>query len=484
MCEDAVAVYRYDCRVIRKREDAVALATPVGLPAVGSLVRTRGRDWVVLGSDHPEVLRLRPLTGSELDAVGLYWPLEHDLVKASHFALPDAASAGDSIGGVLLQDAARLSIRNGAAPFRSLGRISVVPRLYQFVPLIMALRLDPVRVLIADDVGVGKTIEAGMIARELLDRGVARRLAVICPAHLCEQWQSELREKFGIDAVIVQSATIGRLLRAMPRSDVSLYQYYPNIIVSIDFVKSDMNRPGFLSHAPDLVIVDEAHIAARPGGQAGSNQHKRHQFVRDLASNPSRHLVLVSATPHSGIEASFRSVLGLLDPSFDREDIELDRKALVRHLVQRRRTDLERWLGADTPFPERAAEERSYPLSGPYRDLYLAVLEYCRESIESSSDMQRRHQRVRHWAAIALLRCLLSSPDAAVAVLSQRAKRQGLDEGIVVDSEDELDATYRSQVLDPLEEGDSGDYAPTAPIQDAEPDLSDPERRHLSTFLR
>jgi superfamily II DNA or RNA helicase len=462
----------------------VVLATPAALPTVGSLVRTRGRDWVVLSIDHPDVVRLRPLTGSEEDAIGMFWPLEHNLVASSSFAPPDPTAAGDSIGGILLQDAARLSIRNGAAPFRSLGRLTVVPRPYQFVPLIMALRLDPVRLLIADDVGVGKTIEAAMIARELLDRGVAKRLAVICPAHLCEQWQTELHEKFGIDAVVVQSATIGRLLRAMPRSDVSLYQYYPHIIVSIDFVKSDTNRHGFLLHAPDLVIVDEAHMAARPGGNAGTSQHQRHQFVHELTSGASRHVILVSATPHSGIEESFRSVLGLLDPAFDRADIELDRKALIKHLVQRRRSDLETWLGAETPFPDRVAEERAYPLSGSYRSLYVDVLEYCRESIASATDTLRRQQRVRHWAAIALLRCVLSSPEAAIAVLSERAKRQGLDEIAAFDSEDEMDAAYRPQVLDPMEEGDSGDYAPTAPLQDADPDLSDSERRHLSSFLR
>ena len=469
-----------------REAEVVALAPSAALPAVGSLVRTRGRDWVVLASDHPRVLRLRPLTGSEEDAIGVFWELEHDLVESSRFAPPDPTTAGDFLGGILLQDAARLSIRNGAAPFRSLGRLTVVPRPYQFVPLIMALRLDPVRLLIADDVGVGKTIEAGMIARELLDRGVAKRLAVICPAHLCEQWQIELRDKFGIDAVVVQSATIGRLLRAMPRSDISLYRYYPNIIVSIDFVKSDANRHGFLLHAPDLVIVDEAHIAARPGGQGGSGQHQRHQFIKELASDAARQLILVSATPHSGIEESFRSVLGLLDPAFDSEDGELDRKRLVKHLVQRRRTDLEHWLGAKTPFPDRLAEERSYPLSGAYRDLYLSVLTYCRESIESASDLQRRHQRVRHWAAIALLRCVLSSPEAAIAVLSERAKRQGMEDSVVFDSEDEaeLDATYRPQVLDPTEAGDSGDYAPTAPLRDAEPDLSDTERRRLASFLR
>jgi hypothetical protein len=113
--------------------------------------------------------------------------------------------------------------------------------------------------------------------------------------------------------------------------------------------------------------------------------------------------------------------------------------------------------GTETPFPERVAEERAYPRSPAYRTLYLDVLDYCRESIASATDLQRRHQRVRHWAAIALLRCVLSSPEAAIAMLSERAKRQGIEEIAVFDTDDEMDATYRPQVLDPLEEGDSGD---------------------------
>ena len=93
----------------------------------------------------------------------------------------------------LLLESARLLLRDGAAPFRSLGHLSVRPRPYQFVPLVMALRQPTVRLLIADDVGVDKTIEAALIARELLDRGAAHRPAVLCPPYLCEQWQAELQ---------------------------------------------------------------------------------------------------------------------------------------------------------------------------------------------------------------------------------------------------------------------------------------------------
>src|SRR5205823_3368900 len=115
--------------------------------------------------------------------------------------------------------ATRLTLREGAAPFRSLGRISIRPRVYQFVPLLMALRLDPVRLLIADDVGVGKTIEALLVVRELLDRGEIKRLCVLCPPYLCEQWQKELTEKFNLDAVVIRAGTVSQLERQIPGSD-------------------------------------------------------------------------------------------------------------------------------------------------------------------------------------------------------------------------------------------------------------------------
>ena len=115
-------------------------------------------------------------------------------------------SATTAPAGCCATPSASASARS-AGPFRSFGRIAVEPRPYQLVPLLMALRLDPVRLLIADDVGIGKTIEACLIARELLDRGEVERLAVLCPPHLAEQWQRELREKFHIEAELVLPGT-------------------------------------------------------------------------------------------------------------------------------------------------------------------------------------------------------------------------------------------------------------------------------------
>ena len=360
-----------------------------------------------------------------------------------------------------------------------MGRLSVVPRPYQFVPLIMSLRLNPVRLLLADDVGVGKTIEASMVARELLDRGAIRRIGVLCPPHLCEQWGEELRTKFNIDATLVQSSQIARLERTLPRRDVSLYQHYRHLVISIDFVKSDRNRRPFLDNAPDFIIVDEAHSSARPRGRQSMTQHQRYELIRDLAGDPNRHIILATATPHSGIEESFRSLLGILKPSFDiPEENNIPRRELVPHLVQRKRADLQRWLGTETPFPERKSSDRSYRMSHDYHLLYQDILRYCREYV-ADKNVSGQRQRVRYWAALSILRCVLSSPMAARAVLENR--RPTAPTGIDETTPDDI---LSQQIMDSAEEDQATDYIPAAPMTEPDAALSQRETRRLDNFLR
>src|SRR6056297_1754494 len=161
----------------------------------GALVHTRGRDWVVQPSADEKVLLLKPLDGSDEEITGIYLPLgfEEDEVQSTQFPHPDSEDLGDFASARLLYDAMRLSFREGAGPFRCMGKLAFRPRSYQMVPLIMALRQDGLpRLLIADDVGVGKTVEALLVVKELLERRQIERFAVISPPHLCEQWQSEL----------------------------------------------------------------------------------------------------------------------------------------------------------------------------------------------------------------------------------------------------------------------------------------------------
>ena len=135
------------------------MTTSVGRYQPGALVNARGRDWVVIPSDEDGLVRLRPVDGVDDDAIGVYLPLEADSIQPSQYPPPDPELAGNATAALLLRDAVRLTLRSGAGPFRSIGRLAVSPRPYQFVPLIMALRMDPVRLLISDDVGISKTIE-------------------------------------------------------------------------------------------------------------------------------------------------------------------------------------------------------------------------------------------------------------------------------------------------------------------------------------
>ena len=190
----------------------------------GKLVSLRDREWVVLPSDNADLLIVRPLGGSEEETTGIYLPLEipGDIPKDARFEPPGAEDLGDISTARFLYDAARLAFRNGAGPFRALAKLSFRPRAYQIVPLVMALRQDTVRLLIADDVGVGKTIEALLIVREMIERAQVNRFAVICLPHLCDQWQQEIRAKLGIEAVIIRSNTQARLDR-MIQGDASVY---------------------------------------------------------------------------------------------------------------------------------------------------------------------------------------------------------------------------------------------------------------------
>ncbi|MFZ5767234.1 MAG: helicase-related protein [Bacillota bacterium] len=445
---------------------------------VGSLVRVRDRDWVVLPHERPDVLHLRPVAGYEHETCAVFLPLEGRDIVPSGFPEPDAARAGDFESGRLLRNAARLSLRAGAGPFRSLARLSVRPRPYQYVPLVMALRLDPVRLFIADDVGVGKTIEAALVAAELLERGIIRRMCVLCPPWLCEQWERQLNDKFHLNAKILRTGTVARLERELPHRGMSLYEYHRCLVISIDYIKGEAHRDEFIARCPELVIVDEAHQCARPRGERGEQQ-RRYELLSRIARDPRRHLVLLTATPHSGVEESFRSLLGLLDPAFEEVDpydpVAGDHARLARHFVQRRRADVEGWLGTPTPFPRRVQLEAPYSLGKEWVSLFEDVLAFTRERVREPG-MPGYRQRVRYWAAVSLLRCLMSSPASAVEALARKEKALGLGE-----ADEDL---RRREIMDPLVEEGVLDFVPDAVLEEATSDLPESGRRKLRGFLR
>ncbi|MEU6891131.1 helicase-related protein [Streptomyces sp. NPDC046557] len=399
----------------------------------GSLVTARGREWVVLPESEPDLLVLRPLGGSDDDIAAVFPAFEE--VKGAEFAAPEPSDLGDQRAAGLLRTALRIGFRSGAGPFRSLAGIAVEPRAYQLVPLLMALRQQTVRMLISDDVGIGKTVEAGLIASELLAQGEATGLAVLCSPALAEQWQQELRTKFGIDAELVLSSTVSRLERGLDLGQ-SLFDRYPHVIVSTDFIKSPRHRDDFIRHCPDLVIVDEAHtcVAAEDTASGAQNQ-LRYELLRRVAEDTERHLVLVTATPHSGKESAFRNLLGLVKPELAEVNLESDagRKLLAQHFVARKRADVRQYLTKEdgltddslaerTAFPsDRYFKDETYKLSPAYRALLDDAIAYASERVEAAGNQGKREARIAWWSAIALLRSLVSSPRAAAQTLRTRS---------------------------------------------------------------
>jgi SNF2 family DNA or RNA helicase len=346
----------------------------------------------------------------------------------------------------------------------------------------MALRQDAVRLLIADDVGVGKTIEALLIIRELLERRKIKRFAVVCLPHLCEQWQDEIRSKLDIEAVIIRSNTQARLDRRI-QGDASVYDYYPFQIVSIDFIKSDVRRDVFIEQCPELVIVDETHTCARPTG-ASAAQQQRYHLVSRIAAKPGQQLVMLTATPHSGKPEEFQSLLGLLKPEFESLDLpnssQMERRTLAQHFIQRKRSDVEKWMGEETPFPKRDTFEWSYDLSRDYSGLFSDLIDFARKMVLPDRSSRRR-RRVQYWTALALLRGIMSSPDAGIKMLNARRDKlnSAAQESDLVEPFEDLDVSVDNPVRD-LDYGFESDNAPTHVVEQSE--WTDNERRQLRQF--
>lgn len=405
--------------------------------APGDLVYARGREWVAMPSPEANWLCLRPLSGAEADIQYLHPDLERDPVRAARFDLPDSALVATQDAARILADALRLSLRRGAGPFRSAARLAFEPRAYQLVPLLMALRLPTVRLMIADDVGIGKTIEAALILRELIDRGEVDRFSVLCPPHLVEQWTEELQTKFDLDAIAVTASTAARLERNLTASQ-TIFEAYPFTVVSLDYIKADRRRESFARACPKTVVVDEAHTCV--GAHLGRQQ--RFELLRLLSEDPERHMILLTATPHSGDEAAFDRLLGLLDSSFAVSEMadENFRIRLARHLVQRRRIDIsgKEW-GEARLFPRHDTRDEPYKLDIAHKDFHEAVLDYCLEVVTSAGG-DRNRRRLAFWGTLALMRCVGSSPAAAASALRNRLFNDPEKLGEQVFDEDESES--------------------------------------------
>lgn len=443
----------------------------------GAIVKARDREWIVVPSDREDVLMLKPLGGSELETCGIYLPLNLEQIESASFPLPEAAQVTDLERIRLLITAMKMSFRSGAGPFRALGKISVRLWPYQLIPLLMALRQDVVRLLIADDVGVGKTVEGLIVARELLDRGEVRSIGVLCPPHLCEQWQHEMSAKFNLEPAIIKSGTISQLERNI--SD-SVFEHYPFFVASIDFLKADKRKSNFLQHLPDLVIIDEAHTCTKPVSQSRTQQ-LRFELSSEIAESSKTNLILLTATPHNGNEDNFKSLVGLLNKDFITEDFANATPELVKRLakffVQRSRKDIELSLGTEMVFPERETRAEKYSLSDKQSEIFKKGYDFLLSDLKTADDLEINKRRVKYWGALVILSAIMSSPAAGLSSIDNKASKLEKERDATIDR-------FKEATEDNPYSEISVDDDPGSVLRDIEEDLTDSDHKILQDLRK
>ena len=278
----------------------------------------------------------------------------------------------------------------------------------------------PLRFLLADDPGAGKTVMAGLLIKELLIRGDLERCLIVAPGGLVEQWQDEMREKFGLKFAILSRDQIEASLTGNPFSEDG------TLIARLDMLSRSDELQAKLEASPewDLVICDEAHRMAASyfGGEV--KETRRFKLGR-MFSTRTRHLLLMSATPHNGKEADFQLFMGLLDADrFEGRFREGVHKADVSDMM-RRLTKEELYRFDGTPlFPERRAYTASFSLSPDEAALYSGVTTYVREEMNRAERGEDGKRRSNVGFALQILqRRLASSPAAIYRSLERRRKR-------------------------------------------------------------
>jgi superfamily II DNA or RNA helicase len=396
--------------------------------APGTVIRNRSRLWRVDGQEG-DVLIATSIDGGEAEQSKFHVPFED--IQPGRLEPPSPGIVGHIQAQDLLLRAYRLSLLHGTAPLISLQRSRVIPKDYQLVPVVMALEMPRVRMLVADDVGLGKTIEAGLIITELLARQMATRLLVIVPANLREQWREALDYFFHIPARIISTRHRREMERELP-AGANPWEHYRFLITSVDYAKQAGVKNQILEQRWDAVVIDEAHQVAKPHQSRPDQRMRmdRWELAEALASSDRvRHLLLLTATPHNGYTDSFASLLRMLDVGAVTgpvHDPDIVRPMAKRHVCQRRREDVEAWFQDDpsrSPFPERDQDEVIVPPTSYEMDAIRAVEDYGNQVLRQASVGSVQARTLAHWTVMHLHKRALSSPDALRCSLRNRRER-------------------------------------------------------------
>ncbi|PAX52197.1 DISARM system SNF2-like helicase DrmD [Brunnivagina elsteri] len=413
------------------------------IPEQGQLVNVRSRQFVVTDVRNTTLPTnpmlsavgksqyLVSLSSVEDDALGeelqVIWELEPGAVVYEKMELPkptgfDAPAILDGfLDAVRWGAASTADIRTLQSPFRS----GIDIEDYQLDPVVRAIQMPRVNLLIADDVGLGKTIEAGLVTQELIIRDRCRRILIVCPSSLQIQWKDQMRDKFGLDFRVVDS-NLMKELRRKRGIHVNPWQHFPRLITSIDFLKRDRPLRLLRELLPgegesiyprkfDLLIVDEAHNVAPSGGGNYAVDSLRTAAIRLLVPH-FEHKLFLTATPHNGYPESFTALLELLDTQRFARGVSPDRKQLQVIMVRRLKSEMQNWDGSPL-FPQRHLDAIAVDYPQGERQVHANLKRYTELRCKGVTDNTEKY--ATEFVLKLLKKRLFSSPQAFATTLAQ-----------------------------------------------------------------
>jgi superfamily II DNA or RNA helicase len=430
--------------------------------AVGARVSARGLAWDVLevaplGAQ--TLLRLRCAGG---DLNGLEWELLHPAEPVALLRADLRPDAPGSLAGWRLYHQACL-LEQVLGPDDVLlatpGRVRIEP--YQLVPLMRALELPRPRLLLADGVGLGKTIEAGLIACELIARRRAHRVLVVSPAGpLLVQWAQELRERFGLRLTAITDANALQQQRRRLELGGNPFDAIALCLVSLDFAKQERVLEELERSAWDLAIIDEAHHCI--GSASVDREETQRRRLAEVIAQRSDGLLLLTATPHDGYDPHFASLIELLDPSLVDGHGGLAGTAYRRHVVRRLKSHIRDPSTGAPMFRERRVEPiRVEIAAAPVRRFHQALATLIAPRLRRAA---RQREFTDALAFISLLKRSVSTISACVNTLRVVAERYSCPEEETNASRRERARSlraYRKRLLrfDVLDATDEGELA-------------------------
>ena len=414
-----------------------------GLPEQGQLVQVRRRRYVVnevsasalqtsqLSLDRARQQHLLTLTSVDDEGLGeelqVIWELEAGARIYDQSGLPspddfDPPQRLDAfLNAVRWGAIAATSDRTLQAPFRS----GIDIEAYQLDPLVRALQMPRVNLLVADDVGLGKTIETGLVIQEMILRYRAQRVLIICPAGLQIQWRDQMLEKFGLEFRIVDSALM-KSLRRRRGIHVNPWTHFPRLITSMDYLKRDRPLRLFKETLPaegmsyprkyDMLIVDEAHNVAPAGSGRYALDSQRTKAIRTLTPH-FEHRLFLTATPHNGYAESFSALLELLDNQRFARGIAPDPERLAAVMVRRLKSELVSELDGKPRFHPRQIVPLAVAYTEAERHAHSLLQRYTRLRRVHTADATEH--TASEFVLKLLKKRLFSSPAAFAHTLAQ-----------------------------------------------------------------